>query len=115
MSLTASEYKAGTVKKKIVSKKKKKKQSYPSSILHSRNSTTETYPVSKSCVGKLLHCQFYSSIKKVFAAENVYSFTRVATETLALNLDAFATSFAHTTTPGILAKNLWILHLSNLS
>jgi hypothetical protein len=112
MSLTASGCKAGTVKKKIASKKKR---FYYSSMLHSSSLTTETYRVSKSCAGKLLHCRSYSGIKKVFAAENVFSFANVATETLALNPDAFATSFAHTTTPAILAKNLWTLHLSNLS
>ena len=47
--------------------------------------TIETHRSSKSRAGGLLYSQFYSSIKEIFAAGNVYPFTNAAIETLALD------------------------------
>ncbi|KAH7012026.1 hypothetical protein B0J12DRAFT_733727 [Macrophomina phaseolina] len=59
---------------------------YPFSMLHDSGSMTiETHQSSKSRAVGLLYSQFYASIKEVFAAGNVYPFTNVAIETLALD------------------------------
>ncbi|PVH90416.1 hypothetical protein DM02DRAFT_665118 [Periconia macrospinosa] len=47
--------------------------------------TIEAHRGSKSRAGGLLYSQFYSSVKELFAAGNVYPFTNVAIETLALD------------------------------
>ncbi|PVH90971.1 hypothetical protein DM02DRAFT_664466 [Periconia macrospinosa] len=47
--------------------------------------TIETHRGSKSRTGGLLYSQFYSSVKELFAAGNIYPFTNVAIETLALD------------------------------
>jgi hypothetical protein len=59
---------------------------YPFSMLHDSGSLTiETHQGSKSRSNGLLYSQFYSSAKEIFAAGNVYPFTNVAIETLALD------------------------------
>jgi hypothetical protein len=55
-------------------------------MLHDSGSLTmETNSSSWSRRAGLLYSQFYSSIKEVFAAGNVYPFTNTALETLALD------------------------------
>lgn len=59
---------------------------YPLSLLHDTGSVTfETHLNSRSRQAGLLYSQFYSSVKEIFAAGNVYPFTNTALETLALD------------------------------
>ncbi|PVH90385.1 hypothetical protein DM02DRAFT_547899, partial [Periconia macrospinosa] len=59
---------------------------YPFSMLQDSGSMTiETHKNSKNRASGLLYSQFYSSIKEIFAAGNVYPFTNAAIETLALD------------------------------
>lgn len=58
---------------------------YPFSMLQDTGSLTiETGKRSQRRAAGLLYSQFYSSVKEVFAAGNVYPFTNGAIETLAL-------------------------------
>jgi hypothetical protein len=58
---------------------------YPTSMLHDSGSLTIETNSSSCRRAGLLYSQFYSSIKEVFAAGNVYTFTNTALETLALD------------------------------
>ncbi|RBR24094.1 uncharacterized protein FIESC28_03093 [Fusarium coffeatum] len=59
---------------------------YPFSMLRDTGSLTiETGKHSSRRAAGLLYSQFYSSVKEVFAAGNVYPFTNTAIETLALD------------------------------
>ncbi|SPJ87886.1 uncharacterized protein FTOL_12355 [Fusarium torulosum] len=59
---------------------------YPFSMLRDTGSLTiETGKRSSRRAAGLLYSQFYSSVKEVFAAGNVYPFTNTAIETLALD------------------------------
>ncbi|EXM12789.1 hypothetical protein FOTG_18732 [Fusarium oxysporum f. sp. vasinfectum 25433] len=59
---------------------------YPFSMLKDTGSLTiETGKRSQRRAAGLLYSQFYSSVKEVFAAGNVYPFTNAAIETLALD------------------------------
>ncbi|RKK84479.1 hypothetical protein BFJ68_g17353 [Fusarium oxysporum] len=59
---------------------------YPFSMLQDTGSLTiETGKRSQRRAAGLLYSQFYSSVKEVFAAGNVYPFTNAAIETLALD------------------------------
>jgi hypothetical protein len=50
-----------------------------------RSLTIETRKHSQRRAAGLLYSQFYSSVKEVFAAGNMYPFTNIAIKTLALN------------------------------
>ncbi|KAJ6047285.1 uncharacterized protein N7446_012119 [Penicillium canescens] len=64
----------------------KAQQFYPISLLHDTGSLTlETRPSSPQRQAGLLYTQFYSSVKEVFAAGDVYPFSNPALETLALD------------------------------
>ncbi|KAB8266546.1 hypothetical protein BDV30DRAFT_247683 [Aspergillus minisclerotigenes] len=59
---------------------------YPMSMLQDTGSLTlETHAVSWSRQAGLLYSQFYSSVKEIFAAGNIYPFTNTAIENLALD------------------------------
>ncbi|KAB8239978.1 hypothetical protein BDV35DRAFT_386193 [Aspergillus flavus] len=61
-------------------------QFYPTSLLQDTGSLTlETRRTAPQRQAGLLYNQFYSSVKEVFAAGNVYPFTNPALETLALD------------------------------